>query len=60
MDSVSGKDSKHVISAGIGDVRTGEGLQEDPALTYTYLIGARPLLVSRQKGQAYVRTINNT
>ena len=54
MDSVSGKDSKHVIPPGNGDVRTGEGLQEDPTFTYTHLVGARPLSVSRQKGQAYV------
>jgi len=49
MDSVSGKDGKLIISAGIGDVRAGEGLQEDPALTCTHLIGARPLSQSRQK-----------
>jgi len=33
MDSASGKDSKLVISVGIGDVRTEESLQEDPLLT---------------------------
>ena len=54
MASVSGKDSKLVFSARIGDVRTGESLQEDPAPTSTHFIGTRPLSVSGQKGQVYV------